>query len=254
MIIFVMTNNLCIMKKLIRLVLTILVILLVVKLCSDHFGSVVTLPGGLGKENTEDSGGWFKPKGQTDEPTVNVDDPDDISVKELERELGIGENRGTTKADNTPVSTPSATAPLSFKGIPMSGSLSAFQSELVKLGYTKAGGGAYTGDFAGYSGCKITPYGSNPVQEVRVDFPVISDWDALEKAYDSLQASLTQKYGIEPVTTDGSNLAVYHLPNGSISLDADVSDRSSWHVILKYKNATSTASTGTLGRNPIDDL
>lgn len=254
MIIFVMTNNLCIMKKLIRLVLTILVILLVVKLCSDHFGSVVTLPGGLGKENTEDSGGWFKPKGQTDEPTVNVDDPDDISVKELERELGIGKNRGTTKADNTPVSTPSATAPLSFKGIPMSGSLSAFQSELVKLGYTKAGGGAYTGDFAGYSGCKITPYGSNPVQEVRVDFPVISDWDALEKAYDSLQASLTQKYGIEPVTTDGSNLAVYHLPNGSISLDADVSDRSSWHVILKYKNATSTASTGTLGRNPIDDL
>ena len=69
------------------------------------------------------------------------------------------------------------------------------------------------------------------MQEVRVDFPVISDWDALEK-----------------------NLAVYNLPNGTISLDADVSNQSSWHVILKYANASSTTSTGTLGRNPIDDL
>ena len=111
-----------------------------------------------------------------------------------------------------------------------------------------------TGDFAGYSGCKITPSGNNPVQEVRVDFPVISDWDALEKAYDSLQASLTQKYGIEPQTSSGSNVAVYNLPNGTITLDADVKDRSTWHVILKYANSLSLATPGTLGRNPIDDL
>ena len=50
------------------------------------------------------------------------------------------------------------------------------------------------------------------------------------------------------------NLAVYNLPNGSISLDADVSNQASWHVILTYKNALTTTSTGTLGRNPIDDL
>ena len=136
----------------------------------------------------------------------------------------------------------------------MTGSLSAFGSELVRLGYTKAGGGAYTGDFAGYSGCKITPSGSNPVQEVRVDFPVISDWDALEDAYDSLKASLTQKYGVEPKTSTDNNLAVYTLPGGTITLDADVKDRSSWHVVLKYANALPTVTTGTPGRNPIDDL
>ena len=136
----------------------------------------------------------------------------------------------------------------------MSGSLSAFGTELVKAGFRNAGNGTYTGDFAGYSGCKITPSGSNPVQEVRVDFPVISDWDALEKAYDSLKASLTQKYGVEPKTSTDNNLAVYDLPGGTTTLDADVKDRSTWHVILKYANALSTVTTGTLGRNPIDDL
>ena len=243
------------MKKLIKPILTILVILLLVKLCSDKLGSVISLPGGLGQEKTEDSGGgWFHPKGQTDEPIISGDDADGMSVKDLERELGIGKNKGTSNSGSTTVSTPSATTSLSFKGIPMSGSLSAFGTELVKAGFKNAGSGTYTGDFAGYGGCKVTPSGSNPVREVRVDFPVISDWDALEKAYDSLQASLTQKYGIEPQTSAGSNVATYNLPNGTITLDADVQDPSTYHVILKYKNAVSTATTGTLGRNPIDDL
>ena len=243
------------MKKLIRLVLTLLVILLVVKMCSDRFGSVISLPGGLGKENTEDSGGWFKPKGQTEETTTGGDASDDISVKDLERELGIGKNRGSAKSGNSTPVTPSASSVLSFRGIPMTGSLSAFGSELVKAGFRNAGGGAYTGDFAGYSGCKITPSGSNPVQEVRVDFPVISDWDALEDAYDSLKASLTQKYGVEPKTSTDNNLAVYTLPNGTITLDADVKDRSTWHVVLTYSNVYSGILTNsTSGRNPIDDL
>ena len=119
------------MKKLIRLVLTLLVILLAVKLCSDRFGSVISLPGGLGKENTEDSGGWFKPKGQTEETTTGGDASDDISVKDLERELGIGKNRGSAKSGNSTPVTPSASSVLSFRGIPMTGSLSAFGSELV---------------------------------------------------------------------------------------------------------------------------
>lgn len=242
------------MKKLIKPILTILVLLLAVKLCSDHFGSVISLPGGLGKESTEDSGGWFKPKGQTDGTIIGGDDSDDISVKDLERELGIGKNKGSAKSGTSTPVTSSASSTLSFRGIPMSGSLSAFGTELVKAGFRNAGNGTYTGDFAGYSGCKITPSGSNPVQEVRVDFPVISDWDALEKAYDSLKASLTQKYGVEPKTSTDNNLVVYDLPGGTITLDADVKDRSTWHVILKYANALSTATTGTLGRNPIDDL
>ena len=79
-------------------------------------------------------------------------------------------------------------------------------------------------------------------------------WNSLEKAYDALQASLTQKYGIEPKTSEGSNVALYNLPNGTITLDADVKDRASWHVILKYSNSYPTSTTGTPGKNPIDDL
>ena len=251
------------LKKLLRLVITVAVIFLAVRWCSRQFGSVITLPGGSGetggtigsgKGSSEESGGWFSPKKQNDRSTTNEDLIED--VEDLERELGIGKYKGQapktqTPTTQTPSTTTSASNPLTFKGVPMTGSLSAFGSALVKAGFKNAGNGTYTGDFAGYSGCKVTPAG-NPVQEVRVDFPVISDWDALEKAYDNLQADLTRKYGIDPVVN--RNLAVYNLPNGTISLDADVSNQSSWHVILKYTNASTTASTGTLGRNPIDDL
>ena len=247
------------LKKLLRLVITVAVIFLAVRWCSSQFGSVITLPGGSGgtignseKTGSEGSGGWFSPKKQPSGTTSNQD-PD---IEDLERELGIGKYQGQkpstqTQTTQTPSTTTTASAPLTFKGIPLTGSLSAFGSELVKAGFRNAGNGTYTGDFAGYSGCKVTPTG-NPVQEIRVDFPVISDWDALEKAYDNLQADLTRKYGMEPIVN--RNLAVYNLPNGTISLDADVSNQSSWHVILKYANAATTASTGTLGRNPIDDL
>ena len=241
-------------KGILKLILVVLAVFLIVRLCSSNLGSIITLPGGLGKgETTEDSGGWFKPKEKTQEESSTVVTSEEI--KELERELGIGVDKSQTPSATPSTPTTSASTPLSFKGIPMSGSLSSFGSELVKAGFRSAGDGTYTGDFAGYSGCKVTPSGSNPVQTVRVDFPVISDWDALEKAYDSLQASLTQKYGMEPKTMEGSNLAVYNLPNGTISLDADVKDRSTWHVILTYSNVSSGILTNsTSGRNPIDDL
>ena len=249
-----MTNYLTDMKKIIKLLLALAVILLLVKFCSDKLGSIISLPGGLGNESTEDTGGgWFGQKEKTSEKSSDGDVTYDPDIKELEKQLGIGTDKSSSTTVNTPSTTATASSPLSFKNIPISGSLSSFGSELVKAGFRSAGNGTYTGYFAGYSGCKITPSG-NPVQEVRVDFPVISDWNALEKAYDSLQASLTQKYGIEPVTSTSNNLAIYNLPNGTITLDADVKDSSTWHVILTYANDFMNANTGTLGSNPHDDL
>ena len=240
------------MKKLIRLILTVVVVLLVVKLCTDKVGGVISLPGGLGGSNSEESGGWFGPKEKSEGTVSDKEVPKDI--KDLERELGIGNDDSPSTPATIPPTTSTTLTPLSFKGIPITGSLSAFGNELVRAGFTNSGNGVYTGDFAGYSRCKVTPSGNNPDREVRVDFPVISDWDTLEKAYDSLQASLTQKYGIEPKTSTDNNLAIYNLPNGTITLDADVKDKSSWHVILKYSNLSTTSPSGTLGRNPIDDL
>ena len=247
------------MKRTIKLIVAVVVVLLLARLCTSSLGSVINLPGGLGESSTnkteETGGGWFTPKSNkttTEDKSVSQD------ASDLERELGIGTDSPSSTI-NIPSTTPSttttsSTTPLSFKGIPITGSLTAFGNELVKAGFRNAGNGTYTGDFAGYSGCKVTPTGNNPVREVRIDFPVISDWDTLEKAYDSLQASLTQKYGIEPKTSKNNNLAIYNLPNGTITLDADVANQSTWHVILKYANTAVQASTGTLGKNPIDDL
>ena len=251
------------MKKsgLLKLILAVAVIFLLVRFCSQQFGSVIQLPGGSGSGTSteKESGGWLNPKKSSNDGSLGEDLEEEI--RELERELGIGSNKGksTTTKNTTTTTTPSTTTttssnPLTFKGIPMTGTLTAFGNELVKAGFRSAGNGTYTGDFAGYSGCKVTPVGSDPVREVRVDFPVISDWDALEKAYDSLQADLTQKYGIEPKTATNSNLAVYDLPNGTISLDADVKDKSTWHVILTYSNPLSFNTTTTTGRSAIDDL
>ena len=242
------------MKKIIKLVLAVLLVLLAVRFCASQFGSVIQLPGGLGGERSgESDGGWFSPKEKSG-GTRSDDSVDDMSIKDLERELGIGteRDRTTTTTPTTPSST-SASTPLTFKGIPMNGTLSSFGSELVRAGFKNNGNGTYTGSFAGYDGCKVTPSGSNPVREVRVDFPVISDWDALEKAYDSLQASLTEKYGVTPTTSTSNNIATYDLPTGTITLDADVKDKSTWHVVLTYANTPSLTVTPS-GRNPIDDL
>ena len=73
-----------------------------------------------------------------------------------------------------------------------------------------------------------------------------------EPSSSGLQASLTQKYGMEPNVN--RNLAVYELPNGTISLDADVANQSTWHVILKYSNNPTVTLNTNSGRNPIDDL
>ncbi|MBR3064998.1 MAG: hypothetical protein IKG90_05035 [Bacteroidales bacterium] len=245
------------MKKLIRIILVLAVVVLAVKFCSDRLGSVISFPGSSTGGNDDENGGWFRPKEKTEEKSLDKPYSSE-EIKELERELGIGTGKpassSTNKTTTTPTASSSSSTPLSFKGIPMTGTLSSFGTELVKAGFKRNGDGTYTGDFSGYSGCKITPSGNNPVQEVRVDFPVISDWDELEKAYDSLKEALTQKYSIEPKTSTDNNLAVYNLPNGTITLDADVSTRSAWHVILTYANASAKSLNTPSGRNPFDDL
>ena len=245
------------MKKIIKLVVAVLLVILAVRFCTSQFGSVIQLPGGLGGESTGSGGsdgGWFSPREKTGGTTTG-DVAEDMSIKDLERELGIGTEgkRTTTTTTTTTPSSTSSTTPLTFKGISMNGTLSNFGSELVKAGFRNNGNGTYTGSFAGYDGCKVTPSGNNPVREVRVDFPVISDWDALDKAYESIKASLTEKYGVTPTTSTSNNIATYDLPNGTITLDADVKDKSTWHVILTYANPSSL-TVNPSGRSPIDDL
>ena len=104
-------------KGVLKLVLALLVIFLVVRLCSSNLGSIITLPGGLGKgETTEDSGGWFKPKEKTQEESSTVVTSEEI--KELERELGIGVDKSQTPSATTSTTTASASTPLSSRAFP----------------------------------------------------------------------------------------------------------------------------------------
>ena len=89
--------------------------------------------------------------------------------------------------------------------------MTAFGNELTRAGFSKSGNGIYTGDFAGYSRCKVTPIGNNPVNGVRVDFPVITDWDNLEKSLEQLPH------------LNGLNRINFHLP----SLDNRISSLTS---------------------------
>ena len=176
------------MKKLVRLAIGVIIVLLLVKLCSGNLGSVISLPGGTGESSsTEESGGWFGQK--KNDPATENDDIDkslkDIS-KELEKKLGIGKKDQSSTSSTT--TTVSSDNPLSFKGIPITGTSSEFGTKLVRAGFRNSGNGVYVGDFAGYGNCKVTLVGNNPVTGVRVDFPTISDWDSLEKSYDNLQA------------------------------------------------------------------
>ena len=125
------------MKKLIRLVLAVVVVLLVVKLCTDKMGGVISLPGGLGGNGTEETGGWFGPKDKSDGTVSDKDVPKDI--KDLERELGIGnDNNPPTTIDIPSTTSTTSSVPLTFKGIPITGSLSSFGNERVNAGFKKS--------------------------------------------------------------------------------------------------------------------
>ena len=72
------------MKKLFKLILGVLILYFLVRLCTGGLGSVLTLPGTGGGDN---SGGWFSPNETT---SVEGKSIEDLS-HDLEKELGIGE-------------------------------------------------------------------------------------------------------------------------------------------------------------------
>ena len=95
---------------------------------------------------------------------------------------------------------------LTFKGIPITGTLENFAQKLVAKGLKKINSDknfiGFEGDFAGYSGCKIAVSKiptRNIVDRVDVFFPTESSWARLEEQYNKFKDMLTNKYG-EPAS------------------------------------------------------
>ncbi len=91
---------------------------------------------------------------------------------------------------------------LSFKGVPIDGTLKSYTDAMVKAGFhyklTQDGTALLTGDFAGYKGCTVgvsTLKNLDVVSRIAVLFPNKDTWSAVLGDYEHLKAMLTEKYG-----------------------------------------------------------
>ena len=91
---------------------------------------------------------------------------------------------------------------LSFKGVPINGTLKSYTDAMVKAGFhyelTQDGTALLTGDFAGYKGCTVgvsTLKNLDVVSRIAVLFPEKETWSAVLGDYEHLKNMLTVKYG-----------------------------------------------------------
>ena len=91
---------------------------------------------------------------------------------------------------------------LTFKGIPITGTLKEFTNAMVQKGFhhelTQDGLAVFSGDFAGYKDCSIgvlTLQNQDVVNQVTVFFSDHKTWSSLQSQYENLKALLTKKYG-----------------------------------------------------------
>lgn len=92
---------------------------------------------------------------------------------------------------------------LSFKGVPINGTLQEYTNAMVKAGFhyegTQDGISMLTGDFAGYKNCIVgvsTLKNLDVVSHIVVLFPDKDTWTSALSDYETLKSMLTEKYGI----------------------------------------------------------
>ncbi|MBG6131626.1 hypothetical protein IWQ47_003054 [Aquimarina sp. EL_43] len=91
---------------------------------------------------------------------------------------------------------------MTFKGVPIDGTLNEYVLKMKKSGFThigtKEGVAMLKGDFAAYKGCVVgvaTLKQKNLVSKITVIFPESNTWSSLSSNYYNLKELLTEKYG-----------------------------------------------------------
>lgn len=91
---------------------------------------------------------------------------------------------------------------LSFKGVPINGTLKEYTAAMVKAGFksegTQDGLSLLSGDFAGFKNCIVgvsTLKNCDVVNRIAVLFPDKETWSSLMGDYEHLKSMLTTKYG-----------------------------------------------------------
>lgn len=165
----------------------------------------------------------------------------------------------------TYVSAQESSPHLTFKGVPIDGTLREYISKMEKSGFTpistEDGGAMLTGDFAAYKNCIVgvsTQKQKDLVSKVSVVFPPSDTWSSLSSDYFSLKEMLTEKYGkssgsVEkfeahyPPKDDNSKMyevkmdrckysTTFKTEKGSIELSIEHTGVSSCFVLLTYRD------------------
>ncbi len=152
---------------------------------------------------------------------------------------------------------------LSFKGVPIDGSLDEYVSKMKQVGFTlietEDGVAILKGDFAAYKGCIIgvaTLKQKDLVSKITVTFPEGDSWSYLSSGYYNLKELLTEKYGepsevVEKFDTppepkdDKTRMfyvgmdrckyySTFELENGNIQLSIENIDYSTGFFMLSY--------------------
>lgn len=98
---------------------------------------------------------------------------------------------------------------LSFKGVPINGTLKQYKDAMVKKGFVYEGSeeglALLSGDFAGYKNCIVgvsTLKNCDVVSNISVLFPKRETWSSLIRDYENLKSLLIEKYGEPAKTTE----------------------------------------------------
>ncbi|WP_018343859.1 hypothetical protein [Cytophaga aurantiaca] len=169
---------------------------------------------------------------------------------------------------------------LTFKGVPLDGTLDQYVSKMVQRGFkhisTESGIAMLQGDFAGYKGCYVgvsTLKQKDLVHKIVVLFPEKDTWSTLSGSYFDLKQMLTEKYGAptvvvekfdrdSPTKDDDSKMydvkfdrckyyAIWETGKGEIQLSIDHSGMSSCFVKLIYLDKINSEA---VKKQAIDDL
>ncbi|WP_200978310.1 hypothetical protein [Echinicola sp. 20G] len=169
---------------------------------------------------------------------------------------------------------------MTFKGVPIDGTLNEYVSKMKQSGFTligtEDGAAMLKGDFAAYKDCIIgvaTLKGKDLVSKITVIFPNRETWATLSSNYFNLKELLTEKYGapsevIEKFDTysepkdDNAKMhevgmngckyyTTFELENGSIQVSIGNDSFSSSFVMLSYYDKTNSEK---IRQKAIDDL
>lgn len=127
---------------------------------------------------------------------------------------------------------------LSFKGVPIDGTLQEYTNAMVKAGFhyegTQDGVSILTGDFAGYKNCVVgvsTLKNINVVSHIAVLFPDKDTWTSVLSDYETLKAMLTEKYGIPSDSKEKFNGYIGDYHNGLV-MNAIKEGKCDWYTIF----------------------